>query len=152
MYKALKQQRRVQSQFHVTLIHRANSNQHAEYWKKLSDMQSQASAPTEERAYWIPELKIGHCNVRLERLVWDDRVMAFVVRLSPGEGSSEQWESTNATAHITIGTASPNIKPFESNALLAKWLHEGTGAGIKEMSVKGNVELEGTVRGVLQKY
>jgi tRNA ligase len=52
-----------------------------------------------------------------------------------------------------VGTASPNIKPVESNNLLAKWLQEGCGAnGIKEMMVKGNVEVEGTVKGVLQRY
>ena len=153
MYTMLKQQRRIQPEFHVTLIHRATVSQHGEYWAKLNDLYDQASAPTEERAYPLPDPKLGVCNVRLERLVWDDRIMAFVVRLSPGEGSSEQWPTTNATAHITVGTASPNIKPFESNNVLARWLQEGSGAnGIKELAVKGSVELEGTVRGVLQKY
>ena len=152
MYTMLKQQRRIQPAFHVTLIHRASANEHADYWAKLSDLNAKASAPTEDRAFPVYEPKIGSCKVRLERLVWDDRIMAFVVRLSPGEGSSEQWRSVNATAHITVGTASPNVKPVESNNLLARWLQEGSGAnGIKEMTVKGNVELEATVKGVLSR-
>jgi tRNA ligase len=153
MYTILKAQRRVQTEFHVTLIHRAASGQHAEYWAKLSEMQTKASAPTEQQAFSIPEPKLGHCKVRLERLVWDDRIMAFVVRLHPGEGTTEPWQSVNAVPHVSVGTASPNIKPVESNNLLAKWLQEGCGAnGIKEMMVKGNVEVEGTVKGVLQRY
>ncbi|KAI7121969.1 hypothetical protein KC352_g32816, partial [Hortaea werneckii] len=58
----------------------------------------------------------------------------------------------NQTAHVTVGTASPDIKPVESNHLLARWLQEGSGpTGIKEIPVKGNVELEGTVKAVLSK-
>ena len=153
MYKTLKAQRRVQSEFHVTLVHRAEADRDSNYWNKLSDMHAKASAPTGDRAFSMPEPKLGQCKVRMERLVWDDRVMAFVVRLSPDEGSTEQWHSVNATAHITVGTASQSIKPFESNNLLARWLQEGSGAnGIKEVTVKGNVELEGTVKGVLQKH
>jgi len=154
MYNMLKQQRRVQSEFHVTLIHRAAAQQHAEYWASLTSIHAQASAPTEQRDYVDPEPKLGLCNVRLERLVWDGRVMAFVVRLIPAEGSAEQWRSVNATAHITVGTAAPEIKPVESNTLLARWLQEGSGAanGISELAVKGVVELEGVVKTVAQKH
>ena len=150
----LKQQRRVQSEFHVTLIHRAAAQQHAEYWASLMSIHAQAAAPTEQRDYVDPEPKLGLCNVRLERLVWDGRVMAFVVRLIPAEGSAEQWRSVNATAHITVGTAAPEIKPVESNTLLARWLQEGSGAanGISELAVKGVVELEGVVKTVAQKH
>lgn len=151
MYTLLKQQRRLQPEFHVTLIHKAMANEHAEYWAKLSEMYDKASAPTEERAFSLPEPKLGLCGVRLERLVWNDRIMAFVVRLNPIEESSEPWRTTNRVAHITIGTASPNIKPVESNTLLANWL-DGKAENVQELVVKGNVELEGVVRGVLQKY
>ena len=107
-------------------------------------------APTPERAYAIPDPKLGLCKVRLERLVWDSRVMAFVVRLSPFDANGEQFNTVNHTAHITVGTASPDIKPKESNDLLARWLQEGSGQnGIIELAVKGTVELEGTVKGIL---
>nr|POF08125.1 trna ligase 1 [Quercus suber] len=156
MYRNLKQQRRVQAEFHVTLIHRATASQHQETWDHLSALHHAASQPassSDTRAFITPEPKLGLCNVRFERLVWDSRVMAFVVRLVPGPNSKEQFSSTNATAHVTVGTAEPAIKPKEANDLLARWLREGSGptSGIAEMAVKGNVELEGTVRGVLSR-
>jgi tRNA ligase len=47
----------------------------------------------------------------------------------------------------------PNVKPKESNDLLAKWLEVGSGGdtGIHEEKVMGNVMLDGSVRGVLQR-
>jgi tRNA ligase len=61
------------------------------------------------------------------------------------------FESVNPVAHITVGTASQDIKPKESNDLLQRWLNGGSGGdtGIGEIAVKGNVTLEGSVRGVL---
>ncbi|CAK4031211.1 tRNA ligase 1 [Lecanosticta acicola] len=152
MYNTLKHQRRIQAAFHVTLIHRAMSGQHPEHWSWLSDLHNQACGPTAERAYTMPDPRLGACKVRLERVVWDDRIMAIVVRLSPLGGSNEQFSTVNNTAHITVGTASPDVKPKESNELLARWLQEGSGPnGIHEMSVKGNVELEGTVKATLSR-
>ena len=153
MYNILKAQRRVQNEFHVTLIHRAAAGEHPDIWKKLSDIQQKASRPTEDRAYPLPEPKLGMAKVRLERIVWDDRIMAIVVRLAPFD-AGEQFASVNPTAHITVGTGSPAVKPKESNDLLAKWLQEGAGAaqnGINELAIKGSTELDGTVRGVLQR-
>lgn len=152
MYNTLKAQRRVQAEFHVTLIHRAMAGQYPEQWSRLTDLHTQASQPNSERAYAIPDPKLGACKVRLERVVWDSRIMALVVRLSPMDGSNEQFSSVNQTAHITIGTAFPDVKPKESNDLLARWLREGSGAnGIQELAVKGNVELEGTVKATLSR-
>lgn len=131
MYRTLKASTRVQPAFHVTLIHRTKAEEHAEYWAKLSDMH-----PTP-----------CQCKVYLERLVWDDRVMAFVVILRPSTEGAEEWRSVNAMAHITVGTASRAVKPFESNNLLATWARDGSGAnGIREMAV--DVELAGVVEGV----
>ncbi|KAK5164828.1 tRNA ligase [Saxophila tyrrhenica] len=152
MYNSLKAQRRVQNEFHVTLIHRAVADRQPEIWDKLMELQTKASAPTETQAFSIPEPKLGHAKVRLERLVWDDRIMAFVVRLSPGEGTDQQWQSANPVAHVTVGTASEKVKPVESNNLLARWERDGSGAnGIHEMMIKGNVQVEGTVKAVLQR-
>lgn len=152
IYNILKALRRVQSEFHVTLIHRAASGQHTDLWTRLSEIKDKAAAPTEERAYATPEPKLGDCKVRLERLVWNDRVMAFVVRLNSPDGSEMQWQTVNPIAHITVGTASANIKPVESNMMLEKWIKEGSGEnGISELLVKGVVELDGTVKGVLQR-
>jgi tRNA ligase len=76
--------------------------------------------------------------------------MAFVVRLSPVVDGGEHFRSANVVAHVTVGTASADIKPKESNDLLATWLRVGSGSeGIQELAVTGNVELEGTVKAVL---
>ncbi|KAK4957632.1 tRNA ligase [Elasticomyces elasticus] len=156
MYNSLKRLRRLQTEFHITLIHRAASGQPgkpADLWNKLLDMHTKAVAPTEGRPFPLPEPKLGMCKVRLERLVWDSRVMAFVVRLSPFDEGGEQFTTVNETPHITVGTENPSIKPMESNNLLTQWMQQGSGEnGIMELAVKGNVELEGTVRGILQKH
>ncbi|KAK0822289.1 tRNA ligase, partial [Friedmanniomyces endolithicus] len=52
MYNTLKQQRRLQTEYHVTLVHRAMSGQQgkpAELWNELSDRHAKAAAPTPER-------------------------------------------------------------------------------------------------------
>jgi tRNA ligase len=150
MYTLLKNQRRIQSAFHVTLMHRASSSQHPDYWAHLTSLYNAARSDLD------PEPKIGTCNVRLERLVWDDRIMAFVVRLSAGQGKdggAEEWKTVNEIAHITVGTANVNVKPVESNALLKRWLQEGASgtSGIHERMVPGSVDVEGVVRVVLQR-
>lgn len=151
MYHTLTQQRRLQPEFHVTLIHRATAGQHPAMWDQLSELHRAAVADS-TIASVSPEPKLGTCLVRFERLVWDHRVMAFVVRLAPVSDGAEPFVTTNATAHVTVGTAEAGIKPKESNDLLSRWLREGSGAnGIMELTVQGNVELEGTVRGVLSR-
>lgn len=150
MYRTLLQQRRIQSEFHVTLMHRASAGDNPQEWARLTDLQAKAPPINEFVTPTLP--KIGMAKVRLERLVWNDRIMAFVIRLSPFDANSEHFTSVNPTAHITVGTASPAIKPKESNDLLATWLKGGSDeTGIMELAVKGNVELEGVVRGVLSR-
>jgi tRNA ligase len=153
LYRHLQQTRRIQSEFHVTLIHRASAAENQTQWDKLTQLH--ASVAQIDSSNWEPEL--GKCGVQMERLVFDDRIMCFVVRLNgsaplAGSGNEEvAFETVNPVAHITVGTASADIKPKESNELLQKWLNEGSGGetGIRELSVKGGVVLDGSVRGVL---
>jgi tRNA ligase len=150
MYNALKQQRRIQAAFHVTLCHRASASDCPEIWQHLNTIYEQVSKPTAERAFVDLQAPLGKSYVKLERLVWNDRIMAFVVRLAPIVDGGEHFRSANITAHITVGTASPDIKPKESNDLLETWLRIGSGSeGIQELAVAGNVELEGTAKAVL---
>lgn len=103
------------------------------------------------------EPNLGAARIRLERLVWDERVMAFVVRILPSECHQEtneagSWPCANATPHITVGTASPDIKPKESNEMLRRWLEGDHSQGkIWEREVPEMKVLEGTVRAVMQK-
>ncbi|KAF1840660.1 tRNA ligase [Cucurbitaria berberidis CBS 394.84] len=159
-YNQLKQSRRVQNEFHVTLMHRASASQNPAYWEKLTKLHEASQKTNANTGTWEPEL--GQCGVQIERLIWDDRIMCFVVRLNGSSrlqidsesGSTTEelvFESVNPVAHVTVGTASQQIKPMESNALLQRWLNEGSGGetGIGELSVKGNIVVDGSVRGVL---
>lgn len=149
MYRTLQGQRRIQPEFHVTLIHRASATQHPDYWDQLTSLHTSALSKPGASA----DPKLGTCSVQLERLVWDSRIMCFVVRLVSADTEACAWKSVNEVAHVTVGTADQSVKPKESNDLLLRWLQSGSGgsSGIEEVQVKGHVELEGYVRGVLQK-
>lgn len=156
MYNQLKQSRRLQSEFHVTLIHRASSSAAPGIWSKYLDQYGQALT-TVKKENKQTELKLGAARIRLERLVWDNRVMAFVVRILPaklpaGMDGDASWPSANATPHITVGTASSDIKPKESNELLGRWLEGDESQGkIWEKEIPEMKILEGTVRAMMQK-
>lgn len=151
-YRQLQGLRRVQAEFHVTLIHRASAKERQDHWKNMLDLHTARAAATANPT--DPDL--GTAKVQLERVVWDNRVMCFVVRLVPeGEGEEAMvWETANDIAHVTVGTASKDIKPKESNDLLKRWVQEGSGEqnGIKELLVKGQVIFDGVVKGVLQRF
>jgi tRNA ligase len=150
MYNQLRQTRRIQTEFHVTMIHRASSRDNPEVWQQYTDayLKAMSHVDTRDQGKLLPAL--GNVQVMLERLVWDERVVAFVVRVIPAsEGPA--WPSANDIAHITVGTASQDIKPKESNDLLQRW-EEGSGAGSKiwEKAISGKM-VEGKVKPVFQR-
>lgn len=61
-YMQLKQTRRVQNQFHVTLLHRMGAKSHPELWDRYVSLQKAA----EEAGN--PQGKLGECDVVLERV------------------------------------------------------------------------------------
>ncbi|MCJ1424551.1 hypothetical protein MMC29_002439 [Sticta canariensis] len=151
-YRQLQQGRRLQAAFHVTLMHRASMSQNTELWNRLLSLHSKAldsstPSPSNPSPDPDPDPVLGQCRVHLERVIWDRRVMCIVVRLL-----DEGWECSNTVAHITLGTASSEIKPKESNTLLEKWLEVGSGGdtGIEEIEIKGNLIFPGTVKAVMQ--
>ncbi|KAL8947536.1 MAG: hypothetical protein Q9222_006197, partial [Ikaeria aurantiellina] len=128
-YRQLQGNRRVQPAFHVTLMHRASIAQDPDLWSYYSTLHSSAQSSSSTAAdqqqsssSTTTNHQLGDCRVRLERLVWDSRVMCFVARLL-----DTGWTTTNATAHVTVGTASPDIKPKESSELLERWMEGGSG-------------------------
>ncbi|KAI1115314.1 fungal tRNA ligase adenylyltransferase [Nemania sp. NC0429] len=140
-YKQLQQTRRVQPLFHVTLMHRVSAKQHPELWQRYTALEAESQSV---------DGKVGECEVMLERVVFDDRIMAIVVRLLD---PTDQWTCVNKVAHITVGTRDDGVKPKESNDLLARWLKVGSGGdtGIGERVFEGKPTLKGTVRGVLSR-
>jgi tRNA ligase len=158
LYNQLHNSRRIQAAFHVTLIHRASSKDRADIWdryvKQYVDVLT--AHPVDDAITHPP--KLGHARVRLERLVWDHRIMAFVVRILPAEGESEgaadsTFPCANTIPHITVGTASPDVKPKESNDLLQRWHEVGSGGetGIFEAEVPGVKLVDGSVGVVMMR-
>ena len=138
-YHQLQASRRIQASFHVTLIHRASMDQNRELWSHLVDLWETATKSQHGQVDPI----IGKCRVQLERVVWDGRVMCIVARIL------DDWQTSNAVAHITIGTSDQSIKPKESNMLLERWMKEGSGKNdVSDLEVKGKPEFVGEVKGV----
>lgn len=150
-YKHLQGTRRIQSKFHVTLMHRASVQKHPALWERYSKLHAEATATSEQTQIQTPPA-LGECEVVLERVVFDDRIMAVVVRLNSG-GEGGRWECVNRVAHVTVGTRDESVKPKESNDLLARWLEEGAteGNGIGEVGFEGRPGVKGVVRGVLSR-
>ncbi|KKA27169.1 hypothetical protein TD95_004301 [Thielaviopsis punctulata] len=138
LYSYLKQHKRVQSSFHVTLMHRMGAKENAELWKKYKALYEEQ---TEGKA-------LGECGVILERVVFNDKIMAIVVRL---HDTSDTWICTNKVAHVTVGTHDKSVKPKESNDLLAAWLEHGTGSVIREIHFEDRPEVKCGVYGVAQR-
>ncbi|KAJ5827503.1 tRNA ligase phosphodiesterase [Penicillium robsamsonii] len=151
LYNQLINSRRLQPSFHVTLIHRASKKDHPETWDHLATryIETQTKNPVPKPIQHPPTL--GSARVRIERLVWDNRIMAFVARILPAEGgeaeSVAEWPCANPIAHITVGTASQDVKPKESNDLLQRWVEVGSGrnTGIFEKEVEGVRVVDGVV-------
>ncbi len=144
-YKQLQLTRRVQPRFHVTLMHRVMAKEHPALWARYTAA-AEATPGGDGPA--------GACDVQLERVVCDDRVMAIVVRLvDPDDQSANRWECANKVAHITVGTRDDAVKPKESNVLLDKWLADGASDsnGLVDVALDGRPTLKGTVRGVLSR-
>ncbi|CAG8980435.1 hypothetical protein HYALB_00012922 [Hymenoscyphus albidus] len=135
-FRQLQETRRVQPDFHVTLIHRASSKSYPELWSRYSDLHTASDG-------W--DNKIGECKVQLERIVWDNRIMAIVARLV-----DEGWECANDIPHVTVGTRGDDVKPKESNDLLKRWLDHGSGdtTGIGELAIDGRLIVSGTVKAI----
>lgn len=146
-FRQLQGSRRVQPRFHVTLMHRASAKERPDLWDRYVRLHGEASANTADG-------RLGGADVLLERVVYDSRIMAIVVRLvEQSDGEGQTWECINRVAHITVGTRDDGVKPKESNDLLARWLEQGSGeeTGIGELVIDGKPTLNGVVRGVLSR-
>jgi tRNA ligase len=158
VYNILKQSRRLQQEFHVTLIHRVSLREKHEIWEKYVNDCLQAMVTAGANGNKQPNPSLGPARVRLERLVWDERIMGIVVRIMPFDqhhtGTRGDWPCAYPIPHITIGTRSPDVKPKETTDLLVRWMDgndEGRGPKIWEMEIPGMKVLEGTVRAVMRR-
>lgn len=149
-FRQLQGSRRVQQKFHVTLMHRASAKDKPELWDRYAKAHQIFGANNADGS-------VGLLNVLLERVVFDDRIMAIVARLEDVQGGTpegvDKWECVNKIPHITIGTASEQVKPKESNDLLARWMDEGSTEENKivDLVIEGKPVVKGVVRGVLSR-
>lgn len=147
-YKQLKGTNRIQKEFHVTLIHRANATTNSDLWKSYTDLYSSTTAQ-DNVGDRTPSL--GPARLRLERVIWDDRLMGILVRILPATNGSI-WGCSNEYPHITIGTAGDGIKPVETNTLVQRWIEaDGKDVDIHSKEIPGVKELDGAVKPVLQR-
>lgn len=158
LYNHLLNTRRIQPTFHVTLIHRASGKDHPDIWAQYTELYKDALAKQAGQPNYNQTPPLGSARVRIERLVWDDRIMAFVARILPCDQQStsdlpDTWPCANDIPHITVGTVGPEVKPKESNDLLKKWLEVGASpeTGIWEVEVPPVKVLEGIVGEVLRR-
>lgn len=147
VYHQLVNSRRLQAAFHVTLIHKASKKDLSQIWDRYT---SQYIQKMKEQPESDPNITpaLGSARVRLERLVWDGRIMAFVARIMPADGQDQAaLPCANNVPHVTVGTVSPDVKPKESNDLLEWWLDVGSGAekGIWEAEIPGVKVVQGSV-------
>jgi len=150
MYNQLKSNDRIQDEFHVTLIHRASSGQHKDYWNRLTTSFEASAGDSPIQSGTNGDISLGEVRVHLGCIVWNGRTMAISVSLPDTDDQSKgAFKSINHAAHITIGTAEASIKPKESNDMLASWAR-GDGS-VKSIKIRGSVVLNGTVRGVLSR-
>lgn len=140
-YRQLQGTRRIQNLFHVTLMHRAAARENPQLWERYKTLEAESQSA---------DGKLDECDVLLERVVFDDRIMAIVVRLLDKDG---KWACINKVPHITVGTRDISVKPKESNDLLAKWLELGSGGDTKigERLIESKPVIKGSVRAVLSR-
>lgn len=149
-FNQLKGSRRIQQKFHVTLMHRASAKDRPDLWDRYLKAHQILGANSADGS-------LGEINVLFERVVFDNRLMAIVVRLEDVAGGNpegiEKWECVNKIPHITVGTASDQIKPKESNDLLARWLEEGSTEEnkIEDLVIEGKPVIKAVVKGVLSR-
>lgn len=75
-------------------MHRASEAQEPDYWRKLNEVWKEKAAQKALGAFTGGTdggVEMGSARVQLERVVWDGRVMAVVVRMLDVE-----WRSVNA--------------------------------------------------------
>jgi tRNA ligase len=114
-YQYLKQNNRIQSEFHVTLIHVNDRTANPGIWEKYKADYKEALSRAGSGDL-TPSLGAG--DVIPDHLVWDQRIMALAVKVNGKDGP---LPCANANPHATIGTADDSIKAFESNDLLKRW-------------------------------
>lgn len=133
-WDALSYEGRIQSEFHVTLAHRNDASSMRQKWANLAqrlDANAVGDSSGHRKLVFLEE----YCDIKLMRAVIFERKLVTVevkiekcfLKDARGKFVDEQRiKPLNELLHITIGTASNAIKPFQLNSFLQK-LHNAYG-------------------------
>lgn len=137
----LKKNDRITKQPHITIVHSKSldSEWAQSLWDRCSELYLSSTPST--------------FRFNLGSVVWNDRVMAVTAdEVVPTSGDDEVGKSfvdqlpqeVRKKLHITVGTASKDILPFEAHALVEDWRN---GKRTKSLQLT-NIPTEGCVRGL----
>lgn len=137
----LKKNGRIKKQPHITIVHSKSldSESSQQMWDRCSDLYLSSTPST--------------FRFNLESVVWDGRVMAVTVdEVVPVDDDDDEGKSfvdqlpheIRKKLHITVGTASNDIPPFEAHALTEDWRN---GKRIKSLQLT-NIPTEGRIKGL----
>ncbi|KAF9560170.1 hypothetical protein EC968_006278 [Mortierella alpina] len=65
--------------------------------------------------------ELHQATVTADYLIWTERIMILRISRATRTKTGEPFETTQATLHITVGTAGDDVKPYESNEILQRW-------------------------------
>lgn len=117
-FKTLSTADRVQDSFHVTMIHQESKKANPEEWSTYLKLLEKTKSAKANKRMDLSTMSMGAYHIRITRVVWDSRVMCCEVEVSAvGDGLPACFIEH---PHTTIGTLSPDIKPYESNVLLKR--------------------------------
>ncbi|KAI8818596.1 RNA ligase-domain-containing protein [Fimicolochytrium jonesii] len=143
--------------FHVTLCMVRKEAESADD-KKAAELSERYAARIADHVKAHPDAEGGEqtgpgvpVTVTLSEVVWDERVMAVVVDKLP-----DGVQSVNKVPHVTVATASEEIKPYISNEVLAvafkkgnegKGKEEAASAPVRRLSFDAPIQVTGVLCG-----
>ncbi|KAG9311929.1 RNA ligase-domain-containing protein [Chiua virens] len=146
-WRKLVSDKRISHRPHITIVHKAGLPEAADLWERCSVLDGLRAPP-------LFSFTLGY-------LVWNERVMAMTVEdvelASVGDEEDAGQENhvfvsqlpaeVRDCLHITVGTVSADVLPYEAKCLVEAWQHgERTGIGSLEL---GGLTGKGRIRGLM---
>ncbi|KAI6025548.1 RNA ligase-domain-containing protein [Pisolithus marmoratus] len=141
--------KRVTDRPHITIVHRKNLPEQSHVWELCEALHRKPRPPL--------------FSFSLGCLVWNDRVMALAVEdfelVTESDGNSDIDAGQEGSSlvshlphfirdslHVTVGTATSDIRPVEAKALVEAW-KRGNRSGINSLEIDG-LSTKGRIRGL----
>ena len=148
IFEAIVKNKRITQVPHITLVHKNSLPGEDALWERCRALFLHDSPP-------FFEFEIGH-------LVYDDRLMVLTVEdfkaaSNPDEDTSKDAldfvsnlnPEISSRFHITVGTRSSDINPFEARSVVERWKNGDMAKGAGALSLDGLV-VKGRLKGMVQ--